>query len=281
MGSQRIIRPSCKGELHHLEWGKSSISIFNLQQIDLHTGHVNIDVLQSQLLILKVLSITMASRWTRYSSSSDSSTMIADDRSSQKVPSVTSSWEEPPPLDDACIKYILSVMVLFMRQTAKSDVPLMVATRSTDTSFRDFEDTVNIGVAAKSVPPPPSVKASLRNQPSTSSISSGKMSIKSTSHIQAANAEYEKSHMSLVTSSLAVNDLIAKYVGRIIFHISASNWKVVFERLSTKISYIATHPEHNPDSIDLQLMSHSVLDRTRLVVLLNRACSIQNPYIFA
>jgi len=87
--------------------------------------------------------------------------------------------------------------------------------------------------------------------------------------------------MSLVTSSLAVNDLIAKYVGRIIFHISASNWKVVFERLSTKISYIATHPEHNPDSIDLQLMSHSVLDRTRLVVLLNRACSIQNPYIFA
>lgn len=80
--------------------------------------------------------------------------------------------------------------------------------------------------------------------------------------------------MSLVNSSLAVNDLIAKYVGRIIFHISASNWKIVFERLSTKINFIATHPELNPDSIDLQLMAHAVLDRARLVTLLNRACSV-------
>ena len=80
--------------------------------------------------------------------------------------------------------------------------------------------------------------------------------------------------MSLVNSYLAVNDLIAKYVGRIIFHISASNWKIVFERLSTKINTIATNSEPNPDSLDLQLMSHAVLDRARLVMLLNRACSI-------
>jgi hypothetical protein len=76
--------------------------------------------------------------------------------------------------------------------------------------------------------------------------------------------------MSLVNSSLAINDLIAKYVGRIIFHISASNWKIVFDRLSDKINTIASHPEPNPDSIDLQLMSHAVLDRVRLVMLLNR-----------
>jgi neurofibromin 1 len=97
------------------------------------------------------------------------------------------------------------------------------------------------------------------------------VSIKSTTHIAATNAAYEKTHMSLVKSSLSVNNLIAKYVGRIIFHISASNWNMVFERLSTKIAYLATHPDGNPDAVDLQLMSHSVLDRLRLVLLLNRA----------
>jgi hypothetical protein len=205
-----------------------------------------------------------------------------------QIPSITStssSWEEPPPLDESCIKYILSVMVLFIRQTASSDVPLMVTTRSTDTSFRDFEDRVNIKVASVSVPPSPlplSAEASLRNRPSANSVSSGKMSIKSISHIAAANAEYENTHMTLVNSSLVINDLIAKYVGRIIFHLSASNWKVVVERLSTKISFIAAHPELSPDAIDLQFMSHSVMDRTRLVALLNRArffLSFQYSYL--
>jgi hypothetical protein len=224
----------------------------------------------------------MASRWTRHSSSSGSSENTVDDLSSTfPIPGMgtptTYSWEEPPPLDDSCIKYILSVMVLFMRQTASSDVPLMVATRSTDTAFRDFEDRVNIKFATRPVSPPLlplASEPSLRNRPSTSSFLSPKISIKSTSHshIAAISTEYERTHMSLVNSSLAINDLIAKYVGRIIFHISASNWKVVFERLSTKINFIATHPEINSDSVDLQLMSHSVLDRARLVTLLNRAC---------
>jgi hypothetical protein len=215
----------------------------------------------------------MASRWTRHSSSIDDRPSISGSgQQTPKVPSVTStsSWEEPPPLDESCIKYILSVMVLFIRQTASSDVPLMVATRSTDTSFRDFDDRVNIKVpvSAISVPPPP---LPLRSRPSASSVLSAKMDIKSISHIAAANAEYENTHMSLVNSSIVVNDLIAKYVGRIIFHLSASNWKVVFDRLSSKINFIATHPELTPDSIDLQFMSHCVMDRTRLVVLLNRA----------
>ena len=252
-----------------------------LQQIDPHTGHTTIEVLQSQLLILKVLSITMASRWSRHSSNFSIDDRLSNSGSGQrtpKSPSATStplSWEEPPPLDESCIKYILSVMVLFIRQTASSDVPLMVATRSTDISFRDYEDRMDteVGDSTIFVPPPPlplPAEATLRSPHSASSISSGKMNIKSISHIAAANAEYENTHMSLVNSSLVVNDLISKYVGRIIFHLSASNWKVVFERLSTKINFIATHPELTPDSIDLQFMSHCVMDRARLVVLLNR-----------
>ena len=224
----------------------------------------------------------MASRWTRHSFNSQIDDPPSNSGSGQrtpKVPSVTStsSWDEPPPLDESCIKYILSVMVLFIRQTASSDVPLMVATRSTDISFRDFGDRVfmKVPVNAISDPPPPlplPAEISPRNRPSASSVSSAKMYIKSISHIGAANAEYENTHMSLVTSSKVVNDLIAKHVGRIIFHLSASNWKVVFGRLSDKINSIATHPDITPDSIiDLHFMSHCVMDRTRMVVLLNRS----------
>ena len=255
---------------------------FSLQQTEPHTGHITIEVLQSQLLILKVLSITLASRWTRHSSNfsnDDRSSNSSSERLTPKVHSVSStslSWEEAPPLDDSCIKYILSVMVLFIRQTASSDVPLMVATRSTDTSFRDFDDRVNIQVdaSATSVPPPPlPLQTSPQSRPSVGSFSSAKMAINCISHIAAANAKYENTHMSMVNSSIVINNLIARYVGRIIFHLSASNWKVVFERLSTKINYIATHPELTPDSIDLQFLSHCVMDRTRLVVLLNRVFS--------
>ena len=167
-------------------------------------------------------------------------------------------------------------MVLFIRQTASPDVPLMVATRSTDTSFRDFENGVFMKVPASAIsdPPPPlpiPAEISFRSRPSASSVSSSKIYIQSISHIAAANAEYENTHMSLVTSLKVVNDLIAKHVGRIIFHLSASNWKVVFGRLSDKINFIATNPDITPDSIiDLAFMSHCVMDRTRLVVLLNR-----------
>ena len=88
--------------------------------------------------------------------------------------------------------------------------------------------------------------------------------------IAANNINYEKTHMSLIKSSLSVNNVIAKYVGRVIFHISASNWSVVYDRLSGKISHLAAHPESAPDTVDLQLMAYSLLDRNRLVSILTR-----------
>ncbi len=83
---------------------------------------------------------------------------------------------------------------------------------------------------------------------------------------------YENTHGSFVKSARAVNSLIAKYVGRIVFHISASNWNVVFDRLASKITFLAAHMSENanPDVVDLNLISYSVLDRQRLVALLNR-----------
>jgi hypothetical protein len=241
---------------------------------------LSIEVLQSQLFILKVLSIVMASRWSQNSAAARAAEREALSEASSNgtlqdvkhqppsLYSLESLWQEPAPFDDACVKYILSVMVLFMRQTSVSDAPLMVQTRSTELSFRDFEEDLDV------TPPPPEHPQpnanTLRNKPSISSVASERMNLKAFIPIAATNKNYEKTHMSLCKSSMTVNSLIAKYVGRVVFHISASNWSVVHDRLSSKISDLAAHPESHADTVDLQLMAHSLMDRVRLVNLLNR-----------
>ncbi|TFK43927.1 hypothetical protein BDQ12DRAFT_702865 [Crucibulum laeve] len=289
--------------LDMIAWALSELLDRLAKQTD-NTGHLTIEVLQSQLFILKVLSMTMASRWSHNprsnsrssnhppSSIPDSPIMsgasITSGKRGRGAPSEHSSniptLSEPPPMEDNCAKYILSVMVLFLRQTASSEVPLMLSTRSTDITFRDFEtlDPANIAgqavdvdasTADAGIPQKPSERI-LRPQPSSSSVRSGRLSINSTIHIPAASTAYERTHMSLVKSTLAVNRLIAKYAGRIIFHISASNWGVVFNRLRTKIRFIANNSQDNPDIVDLQLMAHSVFDRQRLVQLMNDLSSL-------
>lgn len=230
----------------------------------------------------------MASRWnpnprppsqeSSYPRSPESPVPSGSSRRNRKAPSEHSSipptaWVEPAALDDNCAKYILSVMVLFLRQTASPESPLMLSSRSSDITFRDFEslDSMTFSVPAEQ---PNGEKAEsteheLRPQPSSNSVNSGKVSINSTIHLPATNTKYERTHMSMVKSSLSVNTLIAKFAGRIIFHISASNWNVVFARLRNKIRFLATGPEENPDTVDLTLMAHSALDRTRLVQVLN------------
>ena len=102
-----------------------------------------IEVLQSQLFVLKVLSIAMACRWQRRSEDGRPDSSLG--KRSNGPPSVSSApdspagsghriprgrqasseqlgslspWIEPSPLDENCARYILSVMVLFLRQAA-------------------------------------------------------------------------------------------------------------------------------------------------------------------
>jgi len=256
---------------------------------------MTIEVLQSQLFILKVLSVAMASRWNQNarpssrasnhppSSAPDSPLPTGATKINRQASSEHSSSPpplfEPPPLDDNCARYILSVMVLFLRQTASPDSPLMSTNRSSDISFRDFESldmliatpalyahrsgqTVPTNISEPSEP-------ALRTRISSNSVKSAKFSINSRIPIPANNLTYEKTHMSLVKSSLSVNNLVAKFAGRIVYHLSASNWTVVFHRLRSKIHFLASNSELNPDTVDLHLMSHSALDRQRLLQVLH------------
>ncbi|KAF6748926.1 hypothetical protein DFP72DRAFT_914993 [Ephemerocybe angulata] len=263
-----------------IAWALSELADRLAKQTDSASGYPTIETLQSQLFVLKVLSMTMASRWNANrrpaSRASDHTTASPDSPhttagSKRSRAGVASSfytvWPEFDPLDESCAKYVLSVMVLFLRQTTNYEVPLLLATPSTDLSFRDFDLPQTTSFENDAGPP-------LRTQPSSASVRSAQGSVNSVIRLPPVSRTYEKTHLSLVRNSEALSNMIAKYTGRIIFHISATNWGVVHNRLKTKIRFLGSHSEENPDTVDLQLLAHSLLDRQRLVTLLGELASL-------
>ncbi|PFH50162.1 hypothetical protein AMATHDRAFT_80979 [Amanita thiersii Skay4041] len=251
------------------------------KQVD-NTGQPTIEVLQSQLFVLKVLSIILASRWNpkpRSSSrnsdyQSDSATLPSNSKP-QKFPEyslASAVGMEPPPLNDQCAKYILLVMVLFLRQTSSAEPPTLLSTPSSDVTFRDYESFDAYATSSLTDLPEGNASSSevstLNNQPSTSSTSGG--SGIGLFNMPAVNTTYEKTHMSLVKHSASLIELIAEYAGRIVFHVSASNWNLVLERVREKIR----QEDGNPDLLPLQLLAHSALNRHRLVQVLNELSSL-------
>lgn len=240
-------------------------------------GHLSVEVLQSQLFILKVLSVAMAARWNADRDEAlPSSTSV---KSSETAP-----WKEPTALDDNCARYVLSVMVLYIRQTAPPDTRLMSsAILSLDSSFYDFE-SVDVPTYAPAMdafchddvnPPTPS----LHSKTSASTVDTGSSS-STPIPMMPLSFLFDKTHMSLVRSSFALNNNIGKYAGRIVYHLSASNWQAVFDRIRTKVHHLSSTSEDNPDTVDLRLMTHSAMDRVRLVQVLQGVSSCTVLFLY-
>ncbi|KAG6811909.1 hypothetical protein H0H92_005307 [Tricholoma furcatifolium] len=263
------------------------------KQMDSTGGFLTIEILQSQLFVLKVLSMTMASRWTQLRSSSRSSHTFPHTPDSPSLPGSLRfhDHQDLAPLDENCARYVLSVVVMLLRLIVSPDHPLVLQGRFSDLTFRDFEshplgppqaDGSN-GTVPVPVPETPTSQqhgtgprgmrtseVPLHAQSSSNSIRSEKQSHNSsTILIPAAQVTYEKTHMALVKSAIPVSDLIRHYLGRIVFQISASNWGVVYHRIRTKIQFMASNTTEHPDTVDLQLMAHCALDRQRLVQILS------------
>jgi neurofibromin 1 len=191
-----------------------------------------------------------------------------------------SQFIEPSPLDENCARYILSVMVLYLRQTAPSETRLMSsAILSLDSSFYDFE-SVDVPTFAPALEvychdhddanpsTPLSTEPTLHSKPSTNTVNSGATDSSNPIPILPLSFHFDRTHMSLAKSSLSLNNNIGKYAGRIIYHLSASNWQAIFDRIRTRVNTLSSTSEDNPDTVDLQLMSYSAMDRSRLVQVL-------------
>lgn len=238
----------------------------------------------------------MASRWTRCSddsrtapqSSSSNTTFptspVVTSRSSRKSRKPSSEYlassvllTEPLPLDEACAKYILSLMVVFLRQTAPPEGRLMSsANLSFEATFHDFETIDNVDAPLNSSPyisedlgeAQPLGSSSQPLNTSSPSVNGSQMSQVTVAPMAQHNTRLEKTPKVLARSHFSLNALILKFAGRIVYHLSASNWTVVLQRIRQKIRFLANSADDSPDIVDLNLMKHSSLDRTRLVQIL-------------
>ena len=195
------------------------------------------------------------------------------------------SWFEPPPLDENVAKYTLSVMLLYVKQTsAWSDRPKASGHIHSDTLYDSFDGVEkyapststtlraayashsslhrkavhrNAGPSNGPHPPPP--------PPLISSTTTA-----STRKLLAINAPL------LGSSAASVNALLSKYVHKILFHVSASNWSVIFSRIRSRIHHFATGVEESgPDNnIDMKLLQYCALDRVRLVQVFQELSSL-------
>ncbi|KAI0291754.1 hypothetical protein BC826DRAFT_969907 [Russula brevipes] len=264
-----------------------------------------IDVLQSQLFVLKVLSVAMASRWNRYPDgtragppANSSNTVlptspVITSRSSRKSRQPSSEnlssfphLTEPPPLDEHCAKYILSLMVVFLRQTAPPEGRLMSsANLSFEATFHDFETIDNFDAQLTSSPyisedldpEDEAQRLGSSERPlnaSSSSVNGSQMTQVTVTPMAQHNTRLELTPKVLARSHFSLNALILKFAGRIVYHLSASNWAVVLQRIRQKIRFLANSADDSPDIVDLNLMKHSLLDRTRLIQILQELSSL-------
>ena len=258
------------------------------------------ELLQSQLMLLKILCIVLAVRWkdktkdasagsNRLGTISHTPSMASlpgspinpagtRRRLTKDLPIRSALWTEPSPLDDNCARYILSVMILYLRQTALPETNIEPFDNfNFTTSFYDFETTeypgmppavqsdpsFGLGVTAESIGMPRS-----RGKRSPSPFHQANDPSAPFTSLPQHFTHYEKTSQMLHKSTVSLNLMIAKYVGRVLYHLSASNWPMVLEKIKKRIHVLANAPEDGPDIIDLQLMAHSLLDRNRLFQIL-------------
>ncbi|KAG2042146.1 hypothetical protein BDR03DRAFT_978842 [Suillus americanus] len=250
-----------------IAWSLSELLERLAKQVDAD-GQMTTEALQSQLFILKILSVCMTSRWNHRHEQDDArscrgpkpqngsqapghveSPMPSSSQHGKKIRQASTEfssstlppWTEAYPLDDNCARYILSVMVLYLRQTAAPEARLMSSSNlAPDASLHDFE-SVDLPTESSAFDDytgkdgpllPPHIshgpKPILKLRNSSASFQSAASA--TSGHWQLGRTfQFERTHMALVKSALALNLLISKFAGRIVYHLSASNCGYAFE----------------------------------------------------
>lgn len=271
-----------------------------------------LETLQSQLFILKVLSIAMAGRWRRRSDDARSESSLGQRTGPPSVASAPESpagsgyrmprgrqasseqlaalspWIEPAPLEESCALYILSVMVMFLRQSSPPEQRVMSAANlDFNASYHDLESIESVEfstgfeIFGGGPPVPPTIST---NYPKSSKTEAGRKlpafmrdrpqampSMRTAVMFPQHSIAYERTSTVLCSSVSSMNTLISKYSGRVVYHLSASNWPAVFSRIKSKIYVLASAGDEDLDIMDISLMTHCWLDRARLVQLLQGA----------
>jgi neurofibromin 1 len=182
-----------------------------------------LDVVQSQLFILITLSSCLTQHWQAHA-------QAAAARNPGATFSTPELWTEPPPLDEALAKHILSLMNALSTQASSAPS----GSRKSNSEQIAF---------AKHM-----VQQSYGTKPSSSQSVFGSERIPDT----------------LPSATTRTRHVLAQ----IIFYVSASNWSFLLSRIRTRVQYLGTQgasaTDDTSDLGDLRLLEWANMDRARL-----------------
>ncbi|CAG8693742.1 2445_t:CDS:2, partial [Ambispora leptoticha] len=176
-----------------------------------------VDILQSQLFVLKIFSACVSHHWKCYRGLQRGELLNGIPKTSQSSVEIKNNSNghvnrviSRHPSSDA--KYILKVLSRFLHQMANQEENLP-------------KDQSIIGVPGAGIPNP--------------GVGSGGGGM-----VNGGYAVY-----STVTYEIVCE--IFNYAGRVILYISASNWSVVFSRIKSRIAYLTSTYDEWPETADL------------------------------
>jgi hypothetical protein len=224
----------------------------------------------SQLYVLKILTAALTRRWVNHR---DEVAAARDD----VPPRSHISWVDPPPLEEPVARYILSVMMLILRQTYTPVRPIHALGHTRTGSFPNFQAIdmrgakETTGAMYNTLYPLTPRRFPRNTVPSGPDrpMMIGESSIPPSAFVISATSFH------ITESPATILWLIHQFAGRVIFHLSASNWPVVSTKIRQKIHQFANGSDDRLDVMDIQLMAHSAMDRNKLLVILHGELSIQ------
>jgi len=193
------------------------------------------------------------------------------------------TWFEPPPLDDNVAKYTLSVMLLYVKQTsAWSDRPKASGHIHSDTLYDCFEEVENYApITSTTLRGAYAAHTSLFRKAVHRGVGPSNGAHHPSPLVSSTITPTTRKLLGINTPLLgssveSVNALLSKYVHKILFHVSASNWGVIFSRIRLRIHHFATGvDEAGPDNnVDMKLLQYCALDRARLVQVFQELSSL-------
>lgn len=232
----------------------------NVEQKSKTGNYDTIEIMQSQLFMLKFLSACLASRWK----TAQQGEWAAD----RDLPDANSKppYEHPSPLDEDCAKYIVSVIAMYLgamrspsRPSNTTRLDAMVDGVAIHQSYNWRSESSTTEHTPRS--PPSTIPSSGQSEATSPTFVKCKFPLPPGAH------QWEMTHISRLNDIAYLRSELTKYIGRIIYLISVSNWESVFEKVSQKLSNLST--EQGADPIDLQFLVHCAFDKVRLVQLLN------------
>ncbi|ORY28775.1 hypothetical protein BCR39DRAFT_533800 [Naematelia encephala] len=216
-----------------------------------------LDILHSQLFLLHLLLSCLSFSWR-----------LEAQMNPPPPTELPRAWPTPHPLDDALARYLLAVILAYIRMLS-FDTTAVAGTSSPAPSRETKSATASSSLFGRSF---------VSTSTSTFKPLSGRF-LQQHSYPSAAFTSSTDSFAKpkllypLASDAYATITQMVEYVSRITFFLSASNWPLVIQRVKTRIKQLTAVNEEAIDLSELRLLEWSALDRPKLGQMLQEISS--------